>query len=324
MIIPRRIVIALATLAVTGTALAQDTAGYPSRPVRMVIPFAPGGTADTVGRIVSDKLSMRLGKPVVLDNRAGANSIVGGEIVAKSNPDGHTILVVAAGFAVNPSLVKKLPYDTLRDFAPVGLAGIGPYLLVVHPSVPAKTVPELIAWAKARPGQVSYGSTGVGSPPHLSGELLRTMAGLDLVHVPYKGGGAALPDILAGRIQLFFGSVATFSTHIRAGKVTAIAMTTPKRSPAMPEIPTFDESGLKGYNVTGWYGILAPGKTPPAVVNRINRELQNVLADGETQKRFAQAGIEPAPGTPADFAALIRAEIPKWAKLMKAAGVEPE
>jgi len=324
MIISRRIVGALATLAMTGTALAQDLAGYPSRPVRMVIPFAPGGTADTVGRIVSDKLSMGLGKPVVLDNRPGANSIVGGEILAKSNPDGHTILVVAAGFAVNPSLVKKLPYDTLRDFAPVGLAGIGPYLLVVHPSVPAKTVPELIAWAKARPGQVSYGSTGVGSPPHLSGELLRAMAGLDLVHVPYKGGGAALPDILAGRIQLFFGTVATFATHIRAGKVVAIAMTTPKRSPAMPEIPTFDESGLKGYNVTGWYGILAPGKTPPTIVTRLNRELQNVLADGEIKKRFAQAGIEPSPGTPADFAALIRAEIPKWAKVMKAAGIEPE
>jgi tripartite-type tricarboxylate transporter receptor subunit TctC len=315
---------ALATVFAATHAFAQDVASFPTRPIRLVIPFAPGGTADTVGRIVSDKLAGGLGKPVVLDNRPGANTVIGCEIVAQATPDGHTILVVAAGFAVNPSLRKKLPYDSLRDLAPVGLVGSGPYLLVVHPSIPAKTAGEFIAWVKARPGQVSYASTGVGSPPHLAAELLRTMAGLDIVHVPYKGGGAALPDVLSGRVPMFFGSVATFATHIRAGKVRGIAMTTPKRSPVLPEIPTFDESGLKGYDVTGWYGILAPGKTPRPIVNRLNAELRQVLADAETQKRLAQAGIEPAPGSPADFAALIKAEIPKWAKVLKRAGIEPE
>ena len=290
----------------------------------MVVPFVSGGTADTVARIVSDRLWLRLGKPIVIDTRAGANSVVGCEIVAQSNPDGHTMITVAAGFAVNPSLRKQLPYDSLRDFAPIGLAGNGPYLLVIHSSIPANNVQEFIAWGKARPGQVSYASTGVGSPPHLAMELLKTMSGVNFTHIPYKGGGAVLPDLLSGRVPLHFASVSTGSPHVRAGRLKAIGMSTPKRSPAMPEVPTFDESGLKGYDVSGWYGILAPGKTPAAIVNRINRELQHVLADPEALKRFALAGIEPAPTTPAQFAALIRAEIPKWAKVIKAAGIEPE
>ncbi len=320
----RRIAAALAALAVAGTCLAQGVTDYPSRPVRMVIPFAPGGTADTIGRIVSDNLMVRLGKPVVLDSRPGANSVLGCQIVAQSNPDGHTMIVVAAGFAVNPSLMKRLPYDSLRDLAPVGLVGNGPYLLVTHPSIPAKTVSEFVAYAKTRPGQIAYATTGIGSPGHLAGELLRTMAGIDILHVPYKGGGAVMPDLLAGRVQSHYSSVSTAATHVRAGKLNAIAMTTPRRSPAMPEVPTFHESGLKGYDVTGWYGILAPGKTPPAIVNHINGELQKVLADGVTLKRLEQIGIDPAPSSPAHFASLIKTEIPKWAKLLKAAGIEPE
>lgn len=320
----QRIGAALAALAVAGTCLAQGAADYPSRPVRLVIPFAPGGTADTIGRIVADNLMVRLGKPVVLDSRPGANSVLGCQIVAHSNPDGHTMIVVAAGFAVNPSLMKRLPYDSLRDLAPVGLVGNGPYLLVIHPSIPAKTVSEFVAYAKTRPGQIAYATTGVGSPGHLAGELLRTMAGIDILHVPYKGGGAVMPDLLAGRVQSHYSSVSTAATHVRAGKLNAIAMTTPRRSPAMPEVPTFHESGLKGYDVTGWYGILAPGRTPPAIVNHINGELQKVLADGVTLKRLEQIGIDPAPSSPAHFAALIKTEIPKWAKLLKAAGIEPE
>lgn len=316
--------IAMATVLFAGAALAQEAANYPTRPVRLVVPFVPGGTADTISRILADKLHVRLGKPVVLDNRAGANSVVGCEIVAHSNPDGHTMILVAAGFAVNPSLRKKLPYDSMRDFAPVGLAGMGPYLLVIHASIPASNVSEFIAWGKANPGKVSYASTGVGSPPHLSMELLKTMAGLDFTHIPYKGGGAVLPDLLSGRVPLHFSSVSTGAPHVRAGRLKAIGMTTPRRSPSMPEVPTFDESGLKGYDVTGWYGLLAPGKTPSAIVNRINGELQQVLADAEALKRLAIAGIEPTPGTAAEFAALIKREIPKWAKVMKAAGVEPE
>ncbi|OGA22067.1 MAG: hypothetical protein A3I02_07885 [Betaproteobacteria bacterium RIFCSPLOWO2_02_FULL_67_26] len=321
---PYRILAALAALAVAGACLGQGAAGFPSRPLRLVVPFAPGGTNDTVGRIVAEKLSARLGQPIVVDNRAGANSIIGSEIVAQASPDGHTMVIVAAGFAVNPSLRMKLPYDSLRDFAPVGLVGSGPYLLAVHPSVPAKSVSEFVAWVKARPGQVNYASTGIGSPPHLAAELLRNTAGLDIVHVPYKGGGAVLPDLLAGRIPMFFGSVSTLAPHIRGGKLRGIAVTTPKRSPAMPELPTFMESGLKDYDVTGWYGILAPGKTPRAIVDRINTELRRVLGDPETRSRLAQRGIEPTPGSAADFTALIRREIPKWAKVMKAAGIKPQ
>ena len=318
------IAVALAALSAAGASPAQVAKDYPNRAVRLVVPFAPGGTADTISRIVADKLTTRLGRPVVLDHRIGANSVVGCEIVAQANPDGYTIILVAAGFAVNPSLRKKLPYDSLRDFAPIGLVGNGPYLLVVHSSVPATNVSEFIGWIKSRPGQVSYASTGVGSPPHLSGELLRTMAGIDMVHVPYNGGGAVLPDLLSGRVPVHFSSIATAGPHIRAGRLRAIAMTTPKRSSAMPEVPTFDESGLKGYDVSGWYGLLAPGKSSTALVNRINSELQQVLADSDAQKQLGQGGIEPAPGSPAVFAALIKAEIPKWAKVMKAAGIEPE
>lgn len=322
-----RAVTAAAALAAAGASLVQAAApgaAYPTRPIRLVVPFAPGGTNDTVGRIVSEKLSARLGQPIVADNRAGANSIVGSEIVAQASPDGYTMVIVAAGFAVNPSLRKKLPYDSLRDFAPVGLVGSGPYLLAVHPSVPAKNLSEFIAWVKARPGQVNYASTGVGSPPHLAAELLRTMAGLDIVHIPYKGGGAVLPDLLAGRIPMFFGSVSTLAPYIRNGRLRGIAVTTPKRSSAMPELPTFIEAGLKDYDVTGWYGLLAPGRTPRAIVNRVNAELRQVLGDAETVERLAQRGIEPMPGSPDDFAALIRREIPKWAKVMKAAGIQPQ
>lgn len=319
-----RVLALAAGLLAAGACLAQAPAGYPSRPVRLVVPFAPGGTADTVGRIIGEALTPRLGQPVIIDNRSGANMVVGCEIVAQATPDGHTLIIVAAGFSVNPSLRKKLPYDSLRDFAPVGLVGSGPYLLAVHPSVPAKTVSEFITWAKARPGKVVYASTGVGSPPHLAAELLRSMAGLDIVHVPYKGGGQVMPDFLSGRIPMFFGSISTLLTHIRAGRLTSIAMTTPKRAPAMPEVPTFDESGLKGYDVTGWYGILAPGKTPRAVVNRVNAVLHQAQADAETQKQLTSRGIDPTPTTPEEFAALIKREIPKWAKVMKIAGIAPQ
>ena len=319
-----RIATVVVGLMVAGACLAQGAAGYPNRPMRLVVPFAAGGTNDTIGRIVADRLSTHLGQPIVVDNRGSANTVVGCEIVAKAKPDGYTLIIVGAGFAVNPSLVKSLPYDTLRDFAPIGLVGSGPYLLVVHPSVPAKNVTEFIAWAKARPGQVNYASTGVGSPPHLAAELLRTMAGLDLVHVPYKGGGAVLPDLLSGRIPMFFGSVSTLAPHIRSGKLRGIAMTTPTRSPSMPELPTFIESGLKGYDVTGWYGILAPGKTSGAIIKRVNADLRQVLDNPDTQKQLALRGIDPLPGSPADFAELIRREIPIWAKVLKAAGIKPE
>jgi tripartite-type tricarboxylate transporter receptor subunit TctC len=318
------IFLALAMCAAADASRAQTMARYPGRPVRLVVPFAPGGTNDVIARIVGEKLSARLGQPFVADNRAGANSVVGSEIVAGAAPDGHTLLIVAAGFAINPSLRRKLPYDTLRDFAPIGLVGGGPYLMVVHPSVPAKTLNEFIAWAKARQGQVNYASVGLGSPPHLAAELLKLTAGIDLQHIPYKGGAAVLPDLIAGRVSLFFGSISTLQPHVRAGKLHAIAVTTAQRAAAMPELPTFVESGLAGYEVNGWYGLLAPGRTPGAIVGRLNRELREVLSDADTRQRFAQRGIDPAPGTAPEFAALIQGEVAKWAKVIRAAGIKPE
>ncbi|MBI4195241.1 MAG: tripartite tricarboxylate transporter substrate binding protein [Betaproteobacteria bacterium] len=312
---------------VAASAAAQPVApaqGFPSRPMRLVVPFAPGGTNDVIGRIVAEKLATRLGQPIVVDNRGGANMVLGSEIVAQAGPDGHTMLIVAAGFAVNPSLRRKLPYDSMRDFAPIGLVGGGPYLMVVHPSVPAKSVGEFIAWVKARPGRVDFASVGAGSPPHLAAELLKVMAGIDMQHVPYKGGGAVLPDLIAGRVSMFFGSISTLRPQVESGKLRAIAVTTRKRSPAMPAIPTFPESGLPEYEVNGWYGLLAPGKTPRTIVAHINRELQQVLNDRDTRARFEQRGMEPLPGSAEQFAALIRSEIPRWAKVIRAAGIRPE
>ena len=300
-------------------------AAYPERPVRFVVPFAPGGTNDILGRIVAEKLSGRMGQPFVVDNRAGANSVVGAEITARATPDGHTILIVAAGYAVNPSIYRTLPYDTERDLAPIGVVADGPYLMVVNAAVPVKSVSEFIAWAKARPGQVNYASSGIGSPPHLAAALLNTTAGLDMQHVPYKGGGAVLPDLMAGRVSMFFGSIATLRPQIQTGKLRAIAVTTVRRSAAMPEVPTFIESGLAGYEVNGWYGMLAPGRTPRVIVNRLNTELRAVLEETDTRTRFGQYGLEPVRGsTPDAFAALIRSEIAKWAKVVRAAGIKPE
>ena len=320
---PNRSCRSIAALCFT-LAAASAAAAYPERPVRLVVPFAPGGTNDTLGRIVGEKMGARLGQPFVIDNRAGANSVIGCEIVARSTPDGHTLVIVAAGFAVNPSLVRKLPYDTVRDLAPVGLVAGGPYLMVVHPSVPAKAMSEFTAWAKTKPGLVNYASTGVGSPPHLAAELLKIAAGLDMQHVPYKGGGAVLPDLLARRVSMFFGSVSTLRAHVQSGKVRAIAVTTKQRSPALPEVPTVAESGLPDYEVNGWYGVLAPGRTPRAIVTTLNTTLRQVLEDAETRARFAAQGLEPAPRTPEEFGALIRSEIAKWEKVVRATGIKPE
>jgi tripartite-type tricarboxylate transporter receptor subunit TctC len=312
--------VALAIVTTASGAVAE----FPTKPVRIVVPFAPGGTNDVAARIVAEKFSERLGQVFVIDNRAGANGVVGAEIVARAAPDGYTLLVASAGIAVNPSIMKSLPYDTLRDFTPLGLLGGGPYLMVIHPAIPAKTVKEFVAWTKARPGQVSYASVGIGSPSHLAAELLRMVAEIDMQHVPYKGGSAALPDLIAGRVSMFLGSISTLNPQVQTGRLRAIAVTTLTRSAAMPDIPTFVESGYAGFEVNGWYGLLGPAKMPPAVVARINGELQKVLADADTQTRFAANGMEPAPGTAAAFGERIRNEIDKWAKVVRAAGIKPE
>jgi len=307
----------------TDAALAQ-TAKYPARPVRLVVPFAAGGTNDILGRIVAEKLAEKFGQPFVADNRAGANTVVGSEIVARATADGHTLLIVSASIAVNPSLVRALPYDTLRDFAPIGMVAGGPYLMVIHPAVPAKTVGEFIAWVKSQQGKVNYASTGTGSPPHLAAELLKITAGIDMQHIPYKGGGAALPDLIAGRVSMFFGSIATLRPHVDSGRLRAVGMTTAQRSAAMPDVPTFIESGLAGYEVNGWYGLLTTGKTPRAIVERLSATLRQILNDPETRSQFVKNGLDPAPGSADEFARLLSAEIVKWASVVKAAGIKAE
>ena len=307
----------------TDAALAQ-TAKYPARPVRLVVPFAAGGTNDILGRIVAEKLAEKFGQPFVADNRAGANTVVGSEIVARATADGHTLLIVSASIAVNPSLVRALPYDTLRDFAPIGMVAGGPYLMVIHPAVPAKTVGEFIAWVKSQQGKVNYASTGTGSPPHLAAELLKITAGIDMQHIPYKGGGAALPDLIAGRVSMFFGSIATLRPHVDSGRLRAVGMTTAQRSAAMPDVPTFIESGLAGYEVNGWYGLLTTGKTPRAIVERLSVTLRQILNDPETRAQFVKNGLDPTPGSAEEFARLLSAEIVKWASVVKAAGIKPE
>ena len=307
----------------TDAALAQ-TAKYPARPVRLVVPFAAGGTNDILGRIVAEKLAEKFGQPFVADNRAGANTVVGSEIVARATADGHTLLIVSASIAVNPSLVRALPYDTLRDFAPIGMVAGGPYLMVIHPAVPAKTVGEFIAWVKSQQGKVNYASTGTGSPPHLAAELLKITAGIDMQHIPYKGGGAALPDLIAGRVSMFFGSIATLRPHVDSGRLRAVGMTTAQRSAAMPDVPTFIEAGLVGYEVNGWYGLLTTGKTPRAIVERLSATLRQILNDPETRAQFVKNGLDPTPGSAEEFARLLSAEIVKWASVVKAAGIKPE
>ena len=316
----RLIVASAIAVVISGSAFAV----YPEKPVRIVVPFAPGGTNDVAARIVAEKFSERFGQAFVVDNRAGANGVVGADIVAHAAPDGYTLLVASAGIAVNPGIMKSLPYDTLRDLTPLGLVGGGPYLMAVHPGVAVRTVKEFVAWTKARPGQISYASVGIGSPSHLAAELLRMVADIDMQHVPYKGGSAALPDLIAGRVSMFFGSISTLNPQVQNGRLRSIAVTTLTRSSTIPEIPTFVESGYAGFEVNGWYGLLGPAKMPPALVTRLNGELQKLLADADTQTRFAANGMEPAPGSAAAFGERIRNEIAKWGQVVRAAGIRPE
>ena len=313
----------IAAAALAGTSSAACAQAQPNRPMRLVVPLAPGGTNDTLGRIVAGPLGERLGQQLVVDNRPGGNSQIGSAIVAKAVPDGRTLLIMGAGHAINPSLQRTLPYDTERDFAPVSLVGGGPYLLVIPVSIAAQNAKEFVAWVKARPGKVSYASAGVGNPTHLAGELFKSVAHLDMQHVPYKGGNAVLPDLLAGRVSMFFSSITTAQAHIHSGKLRPLAVTTAKRSQFLPEVPTLMESGI-AVEVDAWYGILTTGKTPRTVVNRLNTELRAVLADPATRDTIVKQGITPQSNTPEEFAALIHKDIEKWKKVVQAAGIQPE
>lgn len=315
-----------AALAVAGVTAVTDAGAQwsPNKPVRLIVPFPPGGAVDVIGRIVASRLPERLGQPVVVDNRGGANAIIGTDLAAKAPPDGHTIVIEPAGFPITPSVMRKLPYDTLNDFAAIGLIGNGAYVLVVNPAVAAKTVAEFIALAKARPGQINYAYTGYGNATHLSGELFKVLTGIDMVGIVYKGGGPALTDVIGGQVPAFFSGVASGAAQIKAGKLRALGVTTTRRTAALPDVPTIAEAGVPGYEVDGWYGLLAPRATPVAVIRRFNSELAAVVAIDEIRERLLAAGVDARVSTPADFQDRIAKDVVRWAEVVKKARIAVE
>ena len=311
-------------IACTLAAASAHAQTYPTRTVRMVVPYAAGGNTDFTARVIATKLTDVFGQQVVVENRAGGATNIGSDLVAKAAPDGYTLLMGGASNAINMSLYAKLPYDTLRDFAPVILCVKGANVLAVHPSLPVKNVKELIAIAKARPGKLNYASSGLGSSNQMAGELFKLMAGVNIVHVPYKGNSPALTDTIGGQVEMIFSGVPLLVPHIQAGRIRAIGIGSLKRFPALPEVPTIDESGLKGYEATTWFGLLAPIKVPKEIVARLNVEVGKILASADVRDRFINEGVEPIGGTPEFFAGFIRDEINKYAKVVKAAGLKGE
>lgn len=301
-------------------AAAGAEASYPNRPIRMVVPFPPGGPNDTLARIIAQGLSQRWGQNIVIDNRAGGAGIIGTEIVARSVPDGYTLIAVGSNIATNVSLYKKLPYDAIKDFSPVTLVASTPYVLVVHPSLNVSTVQELIAVAKAKPGGLSYASASAGSANHLAGELFNKMADVKMVHIPYKGGGPALTDVIAGHVQLIFNNPLTVLGHVRAGRLKALALTSAKRSPVVPGLPTISEAGLQGFDITGWYGVLAPAHVPPEIIGKLHKEIVALISTAEMRERLLSQGLEPVGNTPREYSEFIAAEIRKWAKVVAESG----
>ena len=311
-----------AALSLTATLAAAQS--YPSKPVRIIIPSSTGGAVDGLARIVA-QIAPALGQQVVADNRPGANGMIGMELTAKAAPDGHTIVLGFLGpLAVSPSLVRKLAYDPVKDFAPITMVAAAPLLVAAHPSVPARSVRELIQLAKSRPGQVTYGTGGTGTGGHLTMELFKLTTGVDVLHVPYRGVGPALIDVLGGQISLMVASPISSQPHIKAGRLRGIAVTGARRSPALPEVPTMIESGLPRFESTTWFGVLAPAGTPPAVVSRLHAEIAKVLQQPATREQISSLGADPSGSTPEEFAAHIKAEIAKWAKVVKAADIKPE
>ena len=308
-------------------ALAQAGAvggAYPTRAVRVVVPFPPGGGTDIISRTVAQKLGETWGQPVIVDNRAGANGIIGTDVGAKAKPDGYTLLVVIATHAINPSLYRKLPYDTASDFVPITLMAQYPFILTIHPSLPPRTVKELIALAKGRPGQLSYASSGNGSGPHLGFELFKSTARIDVVHIPYKGAGPANIDLISGQVQLMFNNFLAAMPQIKAGKLRVLAVTSAKRSQVMPDLPTMAEAGLPGFDVTGWYAVLAPAGTPQPIVNKIQTDVATALRVPALNARLSSEGAEPVGSTPQQFAKFLTDEIRKWTKVIAEAKVTPE
>src|SRR5437868_11655647 len=297
---------------------------YPTRPVKIVVPATPGGAIDLIARTLGEKMTGSFGQPMVVENKPGAANNLGTDFVAKSPPDGYTLVIVASSHATNKWLYKNLPYDPVKDFEPVVYTHVVPLLLAVHPSVPAKTVPELTAWVKANPDKAIYASSGSGSSLHMAAELYMSMTGTKMQHVPYKGSSAAHPDLLAGRTALIFDTITAIRGHVNAGTLRGIAVTTAQRSSSMPELPTIAESGLPGYDAAPWGGILAPAGTPKPVVAKLNGAMNAVLKEEDVHARLGGAGIEIQGGTPAEFGEVIKAEIEKWGRVVKQAGIQPE
>ena len=311
--------LALAALC-AGAAFAQT---YPTKPLRLVIPFPPGGSNDVVGRMIAFQLSERLGKQVVADNQGGAGGIIGTEAVARATPDGHTLLLISSAYAFGASMYK-LPYDPATAFTPVALLGTGPVVLAVNAKLPVNSLQDLIALAKAKPGELNYASAGVGSFQHLASALFKLQSGLDIVHVPFKGGGPAMMDVIAGNTQIAIGSLIQTLPHIRSGRLKPLGVGSAKRVPALPDVPTISEAGVPGYEATNWWGIVAPAGTPRPVIDRLHQELTVILASSETKKRFETEGGETAQLSSEEFGRFISTEIVKWAKVVKEAGIKPE
>ena len=314
--------IAAAVLLAACTAHAQN---YPAKPIRFVVPFAPGGGADLVARTVGMKLTEAFGPAVIVDNRTGAAGSIGADVVAKSPPDGYTLLLGSNGpLAINPSLYQKLPYDAARDFAPVSIATIMPFLLVVHPTLPVQNVKELVALARSRPDQLNYASPGTGSTTHLANDLLKSMTGMKVAHIPYKGVAPAAVDLISGQVQMMSGDLSSLLPHVKSNRMRALAVTGAKRSHLLPAVPTIAESGVPGYEASGWFGVLVPAATPPAIVERLNAGIVKGLAAPDARERLVAFGGEAGGSTPEQFAAHIRGEAAKWGKLIKSLGLKAD
>lgn len=314
----RAVAIALALV----SSVAVHCQAYPSKPIRIVVPSSAGGGADATARLLAQKLSDLLGQQVFVDNRPGAGNIIGTEAVAKALPDGYTLLLAINNHAINASLYQKLPYDPLKDFAPISLIVKSPHILVVHPSLPVKSVQDLIRLARSKPGQINYSSAGNGTAAHFAAELFKLNAKIQITHIPYKSLSAAVIDVIAGAVQVMFPSTLTASGQIRAGKLRALAVTTAKRSQAMPELPTLQESGVPGYEFSSWFGLLAPAATPPAVVTQLSQRIAQIVRAKEVQTRLTDDGSDPVGSTPGEFGDFLRAEVETYAKLIKEIGLK--
>jgi tripartite-type tricarboxylate transporter receptor subunit TctC len=313
-------------IGVAGVVLCADACAqqYPSRPIRLIVPYAPGGGVDIVARALGQELTKRLGQQIVIENKTGAGGNIGSDAAAKATPDGYTLLIASPANAVNPSLYAKMPFNPVRDLVPVALIANTPAVLLVGPALPVRSIKELVALAKAKPGTLNFGSGGSGTTEHLAGEMFNAQAGIDLTHVPYKGGAAVLPDLISGQITLFFVNQTFALPYVKAGTIKALGVASDERSPALPDVPTFAEAGFADFRVSVWYGIMAPAGTPKEIISQLNREIVAALASPEMRERMQAMSLKPLPGTPAEFAAFFADEMTRWARVVKTSGAKAE